>query len=95
MMFFLLFVKFFFNNGNLETGIFNKNGKNPIRSSYWDEIKCDENTQIISDQNNGWYRFQFRSVDKENILLLIESKHFKQLIETQPRFEKLKSNGLL
>ena len=70
-------------------------GENPIRSSYWDEIKCDENSQIISDQNNGWYRFQFRSVDKENILLLIESKHFKQLIETQPRFEKLKSNGIL
>jgi hypothetical protein len=39
---------FFKLNGNLGTGIFNKNGENPIRSSYWDEIKCDENTQIIS-----------------------------------------------
>ena len=59
-------------------------GKNPVRSSYRDEIGQDPKAQIISDENNGYYRFQFRSVDKENILLLIESKHFKQLIETQP-----------
>lgn len=59
-------------------------GKNPVRSSCWDEIGQDPKAQIISDENNGYYRFQFRSVDKENILLLIESKHFKQLIETQP-----------
>jgi hypothetical protein len=59
-------------------------GKNPVRSSYRDEIGQDPQAQIISDENNGYYRFQFRSVDKENILLLIESKHFKQLIETQP-----------
>ena len=55
-------------------------GKNPVRSSCWNEIEQDPKAQIISDQNNGYYRFQFQSADKEKIVLLIKSKHFKQLL---------------